>query len=84
METIIEEVKNALLEVLEVKVDQIRPESKLFEELNLDSTSVLELLMVLEDRIEGLSIDPEDLEPKYFETVESLATYVQQRVEVVA
>ncbi|MBD1372849.1 acyl carrier protein [Hazenella sp. IB182357] len=82
MTAIIESIKKALVEVLNVEnADNIKPSTTLFDELSLDSTSVLELLMVLEDEIDGLSVDPETLEPQHFETVESLAIYIDAQLE---
>ena len=50
--------------MLNMEADQaINLNTSLFDELHLDSTSVLELLMTLEDRIDGLEIDPDELEP---------------------
>ncbi|ETT86894.1 phosphopantetheine-binding protein [Viridibacillus sp. FSL R5-0477] len=68
----------ALREVLDIdEMEEILPETTL-ESLSLDSTSIFELLMVLEDNIEGLSIDPEDIEPEYFESVETIVDYIDK------
>ncbi|MCM3129321.1 acyl carrier protein [Paenibacillus provencensis] len=81
---LLEEIKGALEEVLNTKEERpIGLETSLFEELHLDSTSVLELLMTLEDRIEGLEIDPDELEPDVFSTVGSLAEYIERQLVAV-
>ncbi|MGE7934841.1 phosphopantetheine-binding protein [Viridibacillus arvi] len=68
----------ALREVLDIdEMEEILPETTL-ESLSLDSTSIFELLMVLEDNIDGLSIDPEDIEPEYFESVETIVDYIDK------
>lgn len=36
--------------------------------------------MTLEDRIEGLEIDPDELEPDVFDTVGSLAAYIEKQL----
>lgn len=66
----------ALAAVLNREVPEIRDELRLFEDLALDSTSVIELLMSLEDTID-LEIDPDELGPEVFKTVGSLADYIE-------
>ncbi|WP_336783730.1 acyl carrier protein [Paenibacillus illinoisensis] len=81
---LLEEIKGALAEVLNMEADQaINLDTSLFDELHLDSTSVLELLMTLEDRIDGLEIDPDELEPDVFDTVGSLAAYIEKQLVAV-
>ncbi|WP_160036766.1 acyl carrier protein [Paenibacillus sp. An7] len=80
----LDEIKGALSEVLNTKEElQINLTTSLFDELHLDSTSVLELLMTLEERIEGLEIDPDDLDPDVFNTVGSLTNYIERQLVVV-
>ncbi|WNI18952.1 acyl carrier protein [Actinacidiphila sp. ITFR-21] len=73
---IINHVSIALSTVLNREVPQLTEESRLFEDLALDSTSVIELLMGLEDTI-ALEIDPDELEPEVFRTVGSLTDYIE-------
>ncbi len=73
---IIAHLQIALSAVLNREVTDLRPEQRLFEDLALDSTSVIELLMSLEDTI-SLEIDPDELGPEVFQTVGSLADYVE-------
>ncbi|MCS1352492.1 acyl carrier protein [Mechercharimyces sp. CAU 1602] len=81
-EQVVVAIKRSLKEVLNMKeVDHITEKTSLFDDLALDSTSVLELLMVLEDEVEGLYVDPETLEPHHFETVGSLATYIESHLK---
>jgi acyl carrier protein len=78
---LLEEIKGALAEVLNMEENHsITLNTSLFDELHLDSTSVLELLMTLEDRIDGLEIDPDELEPDVFNTVGSLAAYIEKQL----
>jgi acyl carrier protein len=72
---IIEAVTVALSEVLQRALPGITEHTRLFEDLHLDSTSVLELLMALEDAVD-LEVNPEALRPEDFKTVGSLADYV--------
>jgi acyl carrier protein len=72
---IIEHLRIALSAVLNKECD-VAPDMRLFEDLALDSTSVIELLMSLEDTV-GLEIDPDELGPEVFRTVGTLADYVE-------
>ena len=65
----------ALSEVLQTDLDTLAEDTRLFEDLNLDSTTVIELLMALEDVL-GILVDPDTLEPEHFTTVGKLADYV--------
>lgn len=68
-------LRDALAEVLKKDLPDLTPQTRLFSDLALDSTSVIELLMELEDTL-GLQIDPDELTPEVFETVGSLNAYI--------
>ncbi|MFY1670280.1 acyl carrier protein [Plantactinospora sp. WMMB334] len=72
---IIADIERALSEVLQRPVSGMPKETRLFEDLHLDSTSILELLMALEDSV-GIEVDPENLEMSDFTSLETLAEYV--------
>jgi len=72
---IIAGIKSALSEVLQGEVPDVFEETSLFGELDLDSTSVLELLMAMEDTL-GIEVDAESLRMETFKTVGTLADYV--------
>ncbi|GAB3465398.1 acyl carrier protein [Actinophytocola sediminis] len=74
---IIEHVRISLSDVLNRELPALTGETRLFEDLALDSTSVIELLMGLEDTI-GMEIDPDDLEPEVFQTVDRLTDYIER------
>lgn len=73
---LLEHVRLALAAVLNRDLPDLSEDSRLFEDLGLDSTSVIELLMSLETSID-LEIDPDSLEPEVFMTVRSLADYIE-------
>jgi acyl carrier protein len=73
---LLDHVRLALTAVLNRDLPDLSEESRLFEDLGLDSTSVIELLMSLETSI-NLEIDPDSLEPEVFMTVRSLADYIE-------
>jgi len=80
---IVEHIRVALAEVLHRDIPTLDEDARLFEDLALDSTSVIELLMGLEDTID-VQIEPDELEPEVFKTVRSLADYVEHGFQRVA
>lgn len=76
---VISAVEKSLSEVLERPVTGLTDEVRLFEDLHLDSTSILQLLMELEDAVD-ISVDPEDLDMDDFKSVGSLTDYVLSQV----
>ncbi|MEV2262637.1 acyl carrier protein [Streptomyces anulatus] len=75
--TIVAQVETALSEVLEREVTGLTEDVRLFEDLHLDSTSVMEMLMELEDSMKIL-IDPEDLDMEDFRTISTLTGYLRR------
>ncbi len=78
---VVESVESALTEVLEREVGGLTADVRLFEDLHLDSTSVMEMLMSLEDAMD-IAIDPETLDMDDFQTVGTLTTYLQRLLGV--
>ncbi|GGW66506.1 acyl carrier protein [Streptomyces caelestis] len=74
---VVESVETALTEVLEREVSGLTADMRLFEDLHLDSTSVMEMLMSLEDSM-NVAIDPETLDMDDFMTVGTLTAYLQR------
>lgn len=72
---VLDSVVTALRGVLDQADIPATEHTRLFDELGLDSTSVLELLMGLEDAL-GVEFDPDSLEQSHFETVGSLTDYI--------
>lgn len=68
-------VIRALSRVIGTDLPDVTAQTKLFDELALDSTSVLELLMAIEEDL-GVEFDPDNLEMQHFATVGSLSEYV--------
>jgi acyl carrier protein len=69
----------ALGNVLDNELPEITESTRLFE-LGLDSTSVLELLLQLEDALGG-EFDTESLQMTDFETVGTLAGFVSTQLD---
>jgi acyl carrier protein len=78
-EQTIEQIRIALSTVLGRQIPDVSEDVRLVEDLSLDSTSVIELLMALEDTT-GLEVDVDDLEPDVFRSVGSLADYLAAAV----
>jgi acyl carrier protein len=72
-------VQTALAEVLNRQPEGLAEQDRLLTDLGLDSTTIIELLLVLEDGV-GLDIDPDDLNASVFESVGSLTDYVANKV----
>lgn len=56
-----EELKQLIAETLSVDEDEVKPETKLVDDLDADSLSIVELHMAIEDQT-GISIPDEEIE----------------------
>jgi acyl carrier protein len=72
-------ITSALSEVLQEPVSGVTEETSLFGELCLNSTTVLELLMALEDTLD-MEVDTNGLKVEAFKTIGTLADYVDTTV----
>lgn len=72
---VVQALEAALTDVLERPITGLRGEVRLFDDLHLDSTTMLEMLMALEDSI-GLVVDPEELDVDDFESVDTFTDFV--------
>lgn len=70
-----EALRRALATVLEADVPPLADEMNLFQEFYLDSMSMLETLMELEDMLD-FKVDPEELDIKDFETVGGYCSFL--------
>ncbi|MDG4785110.1 phosphopantetheine-binding protein [Micromonospora sp. WMMD1102] len=71
----VEHIRVSLEAVLNQHLPEVDERTRLFEDLAIDSMSVLELLIGLEDSID-LEIDPTELNADVFQTVGTLTDYV--------
>jgi acyl carrier protein len=74
-EVLEDDIVRALARVLKRDVETLTPELGFFEDLAFDSTTVLEVLMQMEDDL-GVEIEPENLEQSDLETVGSLVKFI--------
>ncbi|MBQ3418228.1 MAG: acyl carrier protein [Ruminococcus sp.] len=70
-----EEVKTILKEQLRLGDIEIKPESKITEDLGADSLDILQLLMTIEEE-HGIVIPDEELAS--FETVQDIVDYLEK------
>lgn len=68
-------VREAIATVLRRELPDIPDNARLFDDLAFDSTSIIELLVQLEDRM-GVRVDPDELNDCVFRTVGSITDYV--------
>lgn len=74
-------VKNALVSALNFSnIESIDINSHLKNDLQLDSMSSLMFLMKLEETIDGFFVDPETLEMRDLETVNTIVNYIDMQL----
>jgi acyl carrier protein len=76
-------IERALTEVLRRDLPVLTEDVRLFDDLNMDSTMALELLMTLEDTI-GVEIDAENLSMDDFQTIGTLADFLMSVAGITA
>lgn len=74
-------ISGCLQDVLQRQLPDLDEETRLFEDLHLDSTTILELLMAIEEAV-GVEFDMEALTMEHFRTVGTLADSVESVTEV--
>ncbi|NUF48713.1 acyl carrier protein [Gilliamella sp. ESL0250] len=74
---IFEQVQSALVQLFELSAEDIKPESKLFEELDLDSIDAVDLVVHLQKKI-GKKVDPETF--KSVRTVQDIVEAINNLV----
>ncbi|AVT32054.1 MULTISPECIES: acyl carrier protein [unclassified Plantactinospora] len=79
-EELLDLVRRAIAQVLDRDPAEIGPDSRLFDDLGLDSTSALELLMEIEAD-SGVEFDMDTLEQHHFTSVRALAGYVRCQLD---
>lgn len=71
---IFEKIRDLLAEQLDIPADSITPESDIIDDLEADSLTVLDMVMMLEDEFD-IEIPDEDVEK--LRTVGSVVSYVE-------
>jgi len=70
-----DEVKEVIVEQLNVSPDEVKPEAKFVEDLGADSLDVVEMIMALEEKFE---IEIPDSEAEKIQTVQDVVDYIEQ------
>jgi len=70
-----DEVKEVIVEQLNVNEDEVKPEAKFVEDLGADSLDVVEMIMALEEKFE---IEIPDSEAEKIQTVQDVVNYIEQ------
>ncbi|MGN0914925.1 MAG: acyl carrier protein [Succinivibrio sp.] len=76
-EEILQEIQEMLAKLFELDPSEIKPESKLFEELELDSIDAVDLVVKLQKKI-GMKILPEEF--KTVRTVQDVVDIVDRHL----
>lgn len=77
-ETLYEEVREALIQLFEVAEEDINPQAKLYEDLDLDSIDAVDMIVHLQKKIEK-KIKPEEF--KAVRTVQDIVDVLSALLE---
>jgi len=69
-----DEVKEVIVEQLNVSPDEVKPEAKFVEDLGADSLDVVEMIMALEEKFE---IEIPDSDAEKIQTVQDVVDYIE-------
>jgi len=70
-----DEVKEVIVEQLNVSPDEVKPEAKFVEDLGADSLDVVEMIMALEEKFE---IEIPDSDAEKIQTVKDVVDYIEK------
>jgi acyl carrier protein len=71
-------IETALRDMLERDIPDLGEDTRLFDDLGLESASVLELLMIVED-VAGISVDAQELSLDALRSIRTFADYVEAK-----
>ena len=82
---ILAKLKELVIEVTQLKIapEAISDTANLFNDCGLDSTSVVDLVVGLEQNFD-ISVDDDELDVKLFQDLSKLAKFVEAKQEMVA
>ncbi|MEO3930172.1 acyl carrier protein [Micromonosporaceae bacterium B7E4] len=75
-----ENLVDVLAEMVDREPGSISMDTRFFEDMGFDSTSILVLLMHIENNL-GIQFDPDQLEPDDLETVGALIAFIKRQSE---
>ncbi len=80
---VLELIKEGLLDsITGLKKEQIEFDSHLKNDLGLDSLSSMFFLTYLEDNLNGFEVNPDTIEARDFNTVETIYNYIVQELNI--
>ena len=79
---VLSQLKELILEVTQMKItpEQIADNANLFNDCGLDSTSVVDLIVGIEQKFD-IGIDDDELDVKLFQNLSVLAAFVEEKIE---
>nr|WP_173391322.1 MULTISPECIES: acyl carrier protein [unclassified Lebetimonas] len=75
MMALFDEVKEVIVEQLNVSPEEVKPEARFVEDLGADSLDVVEMIMALEEKFE---IEIPDSEAEKIQTVQDVVDYIEK------
>ena len=72
---VVEAILDLLPQALGAEIGTVTEDTRLFDELGLDSTGVLDMMLKLEDSLD-IEFDTDNLQLNHFESVRTLADFV--------
>ncbi|WP_297574998.1 acyl carrier protein [uncultured Campylobacter sp.] len=72
---IFDDVRDVVVEQLNVEPEQVKLESKIVDDLNADSLDVVELIMALEEKFE---VEIPDADAEKLLTIQDVVTYIEK------
>ncbi len=75
MADLFDQVKEVIVEQLNVSPEEVKPEARFVEDLGADSLDVVEMIMALEEKFE---IEIPDSEAEKIQTVQDVVDYIQK------
>ena len=70
-----DEVREVIVEQLNVSPEEVKPEAKFVEDLGADSLDVVEMIMALEEKFE---IEIPDSDAEKIQTVQDVVDYIEK------
>jgi acyl carrier protein len=77
--TVVAAIEAALRDVVAGELPELGEDTRLRDDLGLESASVLELLMIIEDTV-GIAVDAKEFDFDHLKSIRSFADYVESRL----
>ena len=74
---VLEKIKKIFADGLNMREDEIQPQSNLYEDLDADSLDVIEIILALEAEFD---VDIPDEDMAQITTIQELASYIEEKI----